>query len=341
MPMARHATPQTPHPTPLHRALGLLLLWLLGTLAALCSPAARAAEARADCPPVATAPSAQQMRQALEQARDRGFLWRIERDGHTSHLYGTVHVGKLEWSVPGPRVRQALQAADTLALELDFTDPAIARRMQAVVQGAGDASAAALPPALQARMERLAEAACVPPAQLQPLHPVMQAFTLTVMSARREGLDPAFAQELSLAGFMRAVQRNVVSLETPELQMAALVPADPAESVRLVRQMVEQLEQGRAAAVLLRIADAWERGDLAQVEQYLQWCECVETDEDRQQMQRLNDARNPGLAERIERLHADGRNVFAAVGSLHMTGAQALPRLLAQRGFRVERVPLR
>jgi uncharacterized protein YbaP (TraB family) len=32
--------------------------------------------------------------------------------------------------------------------------------------------------------------------------------------------------------------------------------------------------------------------------------------------------------------------VFAAVGALHMTGAKALPMLLKQRGFTVQRIAL-
>jgi uncharacterized protein YbaP (TraB family) len=31
--------------------------------------------------------------------------------------------------------------------------------------------------------------------------------------------------------------------------------------------------------------------------------------------------------------------VFAAVGALHMTGPQGLPRLMAARGYLVERIP--
>jgi uncharacterized protein YbaP (TraB family) len=64
----------------------------------------------------------------------------------------------------------------------------------------------------------------------------------------------------------------------------------------------------------------------------------VHSDADRAFIKRLNDDRNPGLANRIDALHGEGRRVFAAVGALHMTGAMGLPRLLAQRGFRVERV---
>ena len=50
------------------------------------------------------------------------------------------------------------------------------------------------------------------------------------------------------------------------------------------------------------------------------------------------DDRNPGLADGIDRLHREGRRVFAAVGALHMAGPRGLLRLLAARGFTVERL---
>lgn len=316
------------------------LLALAATVAGLWGLPAVAAEPapRTDCPPVATQPTPEQLRNAIAQARDHGFLWRFERDGRAGYLYGTVHVGKLAWAVPGPTVSEALRASDTLALELDFSDPALARKVADSMAAPG-ADAPPLPAALQARLDQLIRAACLP--QLGQQHPVMQALALTTLAARVDGLDPAYAQEFALTGFMGTLQRKIVSLETPELQMAALVPPDPAEARRLVQQMVEQLEADRTRGMVVRLADVWARGDLAQLERYEQWCECVETDEDRRQLQRLNDERNPGLAERIEALHQEGRRLFVAVGALHMTGPQALPRLLAQRGFTVVRVPLR
>ena len=132
----------------------------------------------------------------------------------------------------------------------------------------------------------------------------------------------------------------MVSLESPESQMAALMPRDAADAERMVGQLIEQLEQGGVRRVIARLAAAWERGDLAELGDYERWCECVVSDEDRAQMRRLNDDRNPALADAIEALHRDGRSVFAAVGALHMTGAQALPALLQKRGFQVLRVAL-
>jgi hypothetical protein len=100
------------------------------------------------------------------------------------------------------------------------------------------------------------------------------------------------------------------------------------------------LEDGRVQRVISRLAAAWERGDLAEIESYERWCDCIANDDDRVQMRRLNDERNPALADAIEALHRDGRKVFAAVGALHMTGAKALPILLKQRGFTVQRIAL-
>lgn len=288
------------------------------------------------CPPQAGAPSAQQLQAAAANARDRGLLWRLTRDGRTSYLYGSIHVGKLEWAFPGPQVRAALAATDTLALEIDVGDPQLAARL---APPAGIAPPT-LPGALRERLARQADAACVPKAVLATLHPVMQVVTLSALAARWQGLDPGYAQEFVLSGLARAGQRRVVSLESPEAQMAALIPRAAADAERMVVQMLEQLEQGSSQRVISHLAAAWERGDLAEIGAYERWCDCVDGDADRAQMRRLNDERNPALADAIEALHRGGHRVFAAIGTLHMTGAQALPLLMTQRGFTVDRLAL-
>jgi hypothetical protein len=273
---------------------------------------------------------------AAANARDRGLLWRVTRDGRTAYLYGSIHVGKLDWAFPGPRVTAALMASDTVALEIDIADPQMAARLK---PPAGIATPT-LAPALRERLARQADAACLPKELLGAMHPVMQAVTLTVLAARWQGLDPGYAQEFALSGFARASQRRVVSLESPELQMAALIPREAADAERLVAQLLEQLEDGSVQRVITRLAAAWEHGDLAEIEAYERWCDCIASDDDRVQMRRLNDERNPTLADAIETLHRDGRKVFAAVGALHMAGAKALPTLMQQRGFTVQRIAL-
>ena len=307
-----------------------LLALLLGALVCLAVGAQTGS-----CPPTASAPTAPQLREAQARAQDRGFLWRASKDGRTHHLYGTIHVGKLDWVFPGPKVLAALAQAQVLAFELDPLDPQI----QASLRGAGGGVAAAkLPDTLSQRLARVLDRACLPAQALAGMHPLMQAMTAMVVDAARDGLQVGYGQEFALAGLAQTRQLKTVSLETPERQLAALIPADPALAERHLAATLDQLDSGLARRVLMRLAQAWERGDLATVADYERWCDCVKNDEDRALLTALNDARNPAMADRIEALHRDGQRVFAAVGALHMTGPQSLPALLQARGFKVERV---
>lgn len=324
-------TPSPSLPSILIRAaLACALAWGVGAQA----------QTSAACPPQAQPPTPEQIQAAQRDARDRGALWRLTRDGSTSYLYGTIHVGKLEWVMPGPQLRAALGATDTIALEIDPTDPQMLSRMSAAgVQGA---PAPQLAVALVERIARRLDAACLP-SQLRPAieaqHPVMRALTLSLLEARWAGLDAGYGMEIALAGLGRATERRIVSLESPESQMAALIPKEPAEVDRMIVATLDQLDEGTARRTIARLAAAWARGDMAELAQYERWCECVIDEADRKLMVRLIDERNPALADGIERLHKDGRKVFAAVGALHMVGPRGLPTLLEARGFTVERVP--
>jgi uncharacterized protein len=159
-----------------------------------------------------------------------------------------------------------------------------------------------------------------------------------VLSARWEGLDANYAQEIVLATTARIQQRPIVALESVQSQMAVLLPSDPDEARRLLDQALEQLERGRTRPLLRRLADAWADGRLSELEDYEKWCECADTAEDRAFWRRLNDDRNLPMAERIDKLHREGKRLLVAVGALHMTGEHGLPRLMAARGYRVERL---
>ena len=79
----------------------------LGLLLALCLPA------RAACPPQAQPLDDEAVSAGMRDARDRGFLWRIEKDGRRSWLYGTLHVAERGWMFPGPTLVQALRQSLT------------------------------------------------------------------------------------------------------------------------------------------------------------------------------------------------------------------------------------
>lgn len=312
-------------------------LALLGAALAL---QAHAQPPTADCPPTA-APGAEALARAGEQPRDRGFLWRIRKDGRSSWLYGTIHVGRLEWLVPGPQVSQALRDSDVAAFELDFSDSSLLQRLQeGLAAAARDPAAPALPEDLALRLRRQLELACAPMALEQALPPEMLGATLAVMAGRRDGLDAHYAIDPALAQWARREGKEVVSLETPEQQIGLMRSSSASELRENLDRMLRDLEQGRVRPLLRRVAGAWEQGRAAELAGYRRWCDCARTPQERKALKALLDDRNGPMAERIDALHRGGKTVFAAVGSLHLFGPAALPKLMAARGYQVTPVEL-
>jgi uncharacterized protein YbaP (TraB family) len=309
--------------------------WAARLLGGLSLALAGLAQAASACPPVAQPLDEAAVRQGLRDARDHGFLWRIEQDGRSSWLYGTLHVAELSWMFPARSVMDALRSADRVALELDLMDPDISRRLQVAMQA--PPGAPALPPALAKRLAAQSQAACVGNA-LASLRPEMQAMTLLALAGRSQRLDPAYGIDGFLAGFARGLGKPVTSLETPEAQLALLLQDDPAAMQRQVSDTLDELEKGSGLAVMGRLARAWAGSQWAELDTYLDWCDCINTPEQRSFQRRLVDERNLVLARRVQAIHDAGHSVFVAVGSLHMIGPQGLPALLAARGFKVEAV---
>lgn len=290
-----------------------------------------------DCPPAATPPSAEQVQAGMEAASDRGFLWRVVKGGRTSYLYGTIHAARLDWMFPGPALRRSLAASDTVALELDMLDPQL---QGALADAVRNARRTELPAALAGRLRARIEAECGDPAAFEALAPELQVATLGALLARRDGLDPSYGVDLMLAMVARGAGKPVLSLETPALQVRALQTDTPAETITLVAEALDDIESPRARQTLTRLVTAWADGDWDTLSTYERWCECVRTPSQRALLRRLLDDRNPRIAAAIDRAHARGQRVFAAVGALHMSGPRGLPALLAARGYRVERIPL-
>ena len=293
--------------------------------------------APATCPPEPDVPDADRLGQAVADATDHGMLWRITRDGRTSYLYGSLHLGRLSLAFPGPKMRDALRATDVVALELDVSDPGMPETLKAALDALPPGARQASPELLQ-RLEKQRQRMCVPAEQLAGMPPMLQAMTLMMSAARFQGLEVMWAQEVVLAGVAKSLGRPVVGLETMAEQMRALLPADPAEAQVVLDQTLKQLEDGSAERMLGRLVDQWAQGRLEELARYESWCECMKTPLERRFMARMLDGRNPHLAKGIDALHRQGKRVFAAVGALHMAGKDGVPRLLERMGYQVKRV---
>jgi uncharacterized protein len=313
--------------------------WLLASLLSivLVVPTAAYGEPKASaCPPLPAIPTSDEVQAMVKKAQDRGFLWKYEKNENTGYLYGSLHVGRREWIVPGPKTMAALQSVGMIALELDILDPDI--QYQLSNPSRFGIKKVALPPPLKLRMQTVAKRVCAPVETLNDLHPLMQLITVTIYDARFSGLEMAYGSEMFLAGYSRGAKKRIQSLETPELQMHALLAGDTQDIIQTVTSGLDLFEAGKYRAQTERLTNAWATRNLDELQRYEEWCECMITETDRKYMKGLIDDRNPHLAAGIDQLSRDGRKVFAAIGALHMIGPNSVPKLLEKMGYKIERV---
>jgi uncharacterized protein YbaP (TraB family) len=294
--------------------------------------------ATGNCPPRASAWEPKDGWQAAAQrATDHGLLWRLEKGGHVSWLYGTIHVARAEWMLPGPAIREALKQSDAVALELDLTDESATKRAFDTRKDAADARL--MTGARSQRMNRLMTAACVTDplaAKLRKLAPAMQLATLSALEVRADGLYPDFGIDLFLTGYAKRAQVPILPLETVEQQLRVLDEILPKkDQAQQIDSALDAMESGESRTQMLTLANAWADGDIGTLEHYPQWCDCLKTAADRRAFRHLVTDRNRAMADNIARAHTRGKRVFGAVGALHMIGPKGLPALLAARGFAV------
>jgi uncharacterized protein len=300
----------------------------------VCSSFALAKDEAPSCPPPPMPPSVETMQTLMKNAKDRGFLWKLEKGGRTSFLFGTIHANTAEWMIPGPKTFAALRDADVIVVELNPLDPDVTATLS-------DPKKLGMNPpelseSLKTRIAAQLKRTCVPLEFSANQPPMMQVMGATIFDARFAGLEAAYGSEIFLIGVAQGTKKPVVSLESAASQLRAIVGFS--QSNEVLESALAQLETGKARRMIARLHAAWGASNTSDLENLERWCECLDTETDRKYLQQLNDDRNPALAKGIDKVHSDGKRAFAAVGALHMFGPKALPKLLKEMGYTVERV---
>ena len=135
------------------------------------------------------------------------FLWEL-RDaggGLRAWLYGTIHVCDAACFPLPDEVHAALSTADSLALELDLSDPAVMQRLgEAALLPAGGRLQTQLPAALWPRLVLAATRMGLPAEAVQRLQPWMLSTLLTVRLADTVGFRTDQGVDPWLAGVAKA-----------------------------------------------------------------------------------------------------------------------------------------
>lgn len=278
---------------------------------------------------------------AAEAGTARGALFKVTGHGHTLHLYGTMHVGRADFYPLEPRIRAAVAAAPTLALEIDMkSDPAAvadAIRQHGMFPP-GSPGYAGLAPERRARIEASLRKHGLDPAAVAQLKPWMLVTMLAVFETAKLGYDPALGVDDHLATLARQGKTRIAELETMQYQAALLNRLPIEEQWRLLEETLEDMASGRQQRETREMLEAYERADRKAQEGLMQRVESDQTLTGKFTRDILLNERNGPMADKVASLLERENNAVVAVGLLHLLGQRGVPELLRKRGIKVERI---
>lgn len=261
-------------------------------------------------------------------------LWRVQRDGATIYLFGTVHVLPKDMHWHYPQLDAALAASNVLYVELVDDDQAT---MQPLVMQYGIDLAHPLSSELDAsdeqRLQAAAQTAGIPEPALDAMKPWMAAVTLTVAPIFKAGFDPASGADKKLRQQFASQDKPVKGLETAEQQIRYFANLSQTVQISMLRNSLD--DYAKADTEIAALVKDWQQGNVDAIA-------ALENSDMRGKYpvlyKTLLTERNQRWAQQIAQMLGNHQTIFIAVGAAHLAGPDDVQAQLRKLGMHVERV---
>ncbi|MCX5747488.1 MAG: TraB/GumN family protein [Proteobacteria bacterium] len=262
-----------------------------------------------------------------KQPMPHPLFWSIEKDGKTTFVLGTMHLGvDAEKRLPD-FVWKKLDAAPALAVEADLNDSSVGDMARtdggSLHQDLGDAYWHKLEAAVTPTMAK----------NIDKMKPMVATTFLSM-----KGLDGTPAMDGVLIGRAMREKKDLIYLEAAGKQLVLL---EKWMTVKALKMMLDHLpDTQQATKDLLKAYLAGDDTKIVQLgeDERKAAKESGFTDaEFDEQMKDLLFDRNASWIDKIEAVHARN-NAFIAVGAMHLLGPKSVLALLAAKGYKVTRL---
>ncbi len=260
------------------------------------------------------------------------FVWTVTKDGKTSHIMGTIHVGvTLDEALP-PALQDEAANARVLMLEIDPSDVDAAAMLTAARLPEGERQDQLYPPGVWHEIANQLNTT-MNEQTLRTLRPwfTMLMLLQAVVGRMHDGAPP---EGMDMTLFRMAGETGVTMqpLETVQDQVNALASPPDAEVAQMVTEMVQDIQSGENE--LETLLEAYRSADLARIGMIL-----LDPDERERAPEfhaALIDRRNEAWMAPLQQELARGE-AFIAVGLGHLVGPEGILARLRNVGYTVER----
>ncbi|MDP5008239.1 MAG: TraB/GumN family protein, partial [Glaciimonas sp.] len=235
-----------------------------------------------------------------------GALFKISRGDQVVYLFGTIHVGKADFFPLAPEVMQVLAQASKVAVEIDSSNPQLARLVQKyALYPAEQTLTDDIPHSLFQRITALLQKFHVPPTALPTIRrmkPWMLATQLGLYDYANSGFKQEDGVDNYLIAFAKEQHKPIISLERIDDQLALLGDMSMSNQVKFLQDSVDILQDPARANTAMELVRLWQQGDLDGLEKLMQEMANDGTFSGTFMQKALLDGRNPGLADGIVKM---------------------------------------
>lgn len=277
---------------------------------------------------------------ALQNAPSRGALFRIEHQGNTTYLFGTIHVGKPAFYPLGAAVTQAFAQANKLVVEVDIGNAAaLQSAMQRYgIYADGDGIQRHLSKPMLAKLKRALSLVDISFDKVQQMKPWLVANLLLEMDLKRNGYESTLGVDVFFLNAAKQQNKAVVELETADYQVSLFEEMSAAQQELYLGEILAEIKAGTILQDTTELMRAWSDADIAVQDSMVRKIVNDKTFAAEFTRRVLLDRRNPTMTGKIEGLLNSEKVAFVGVGLLHLIGERSIPALLRQRGYVVERL---
>ena len=276
---------------------------------------------------------------SLHAASDPLF-WKAVKGDETIALLGTIHSGRKSFYPLPSTVEDALRRSKALLLEIDLSmvdsEEVDKKIKETSVLPQGESLFQLLSSDLYFKLDdRLAQykLQIVEHENREPWYFIFLLLTL------ESGIDPdglELGVDLYLTKLAKRFKKEVIPLESVESQMQIFSDLSRQDQLELIDVMLERpYDREQTKEDLQSLLEAWEKGDRGTIDRHVEKSK-GDSPIEKEFMQRINDQRNIKMLNAIMDHSNAQKQVFVAVGTMHLLGKEGLIERLKTAGFSVE-----
>jgi uncharacterized protein len=269
----------------------------------------------------------------LHAQTGKSFLWKVEGEGGSAYMLGSLHVLTPDWYPLNATINKAFAEAKVLVEEVDIDETSDPAQMMAALMKAmltdGKTLDQVIAPETYTEVKKRAEKVGMPMMALNRMKPWLVAITLMAPTLQAAGYKPELGIDRHFYDRAIASGMKRQALETLQYQLDRFDELSPQLQEKLLKTTMEDLDT--EVSSVKDMAQAWAFGNVAAMEKMT----LSALQESPELYKRLLIERNNNWLPHVEQCVKQNAGCFIVVGAAHLVGPDGLPALLTKKGYKV------